>query len=94
MTPFRGIQLQEMLAPYYPVTREALQKAILVVAAADGYQCVFTFSEVTNRNDQSEVLVIEEGKDQGGLFRLFPSADFFSDRAVKAAKELRYLTVN
>jgi len=55
---------------------------------------VFTFSEVTNRNDQSEVLVIEEGKDQGGLFRLFPSADFFSDRAVKAAKELRYLTVN
>jgi hypothetical protein len=64
------------------------------VAAVDGYQCVFTFSEVTNRNDQSEVLVIEEGKDQGGLFRLFPSADFFSDRAVKAAKELRYPTVN
>jgi hypothetical protein len=42
-----------------------------------------------NRNDQAEVLLVpcKEEKD-GGQFRIFPSCDFFSDRAVKAVSEI------
>jgi hypothetical protein len=55
----------------------------------DGYRCVYTYSEIFNRNDQAEVLLIEDKENQdGGVFRLFPAADFFSDRAVKAVSEI------
>jgi hypothetical protein len=58
----------------------------------DGYRCVYTFSEVFNRNDQAEVLLIEDPENQdGGTFRFFPAGDFFSDRAVKAVSEIRLL---
>jgi hypothetical protein len=89
-TPFHGIALKDLLVEYFPVSRERLMRSLFVVAAEDGYRTVFTYSEVFNRNDQSEVLVIKlmEGED-GGLFRLYPSADFFSDRAVKAITEIR-----
>ncbi len=88
VTVFQGAQLREVFQPYYPVSKKALQRGLFVVAAADGYRCAYTFSEIMNRNDQSEVLVIDGGKEKGGLFRLLPSADFFSDRAVKAVKEI------
>jgi hypothetical protein len=55
----------------------------------DGYRSVFSYSEIVNRNDQSEILLVpcKEEKD-GGKFRIFPSCDFFSDRAVKAVSEI------
>jgi hypothetical protein len=91
-TPFNGVLLNEMLRPYFTINRENLCKGYFIVASADGYRCVYTFNEIFNRNDQSEVLLIEdkENKD-GGVFRLFPSADFFSDRAVKAVSEIRLI---
>lgn len=92
-TPFRGTMLREMLGPYFQHTPENLRSAYFILASVDGYRCVYTFSEIFNRNDQAEVLVIEdwENKD-GGAFRLFPAADFFSDRAVKAVSEIYFLS--
>jgi hypothetical protein len=91
-TPFHGIELNEILRPYYKMDRENLRSGYFVIASADGYRCVYTFSEVFNRNDQSEVLLVEDQKNQdGGAFRLFPAADFFSDRAVKAVSEIRLI---
>ena len=42
-----------------------------------------------NRNDQQEFLLVktDPGED-GGLFRIFPAADFFSDRAIKSVSEI------
>jgi hypothetical protein len=62
------------------------------MAAKDGYRGVFTFSEIFNRNDQSETLLIfiPDEKD-GGAFRLFPAGDFFSDRAIKAVESIYVL---
>jgi hypothetical protein len=43
-----------------------------------------------NRSDQAEVLMVPSPAGQdGGKFRIFPSCDFFSDRAVKALSEIR-----
>jgi hypothetical protein len=58
---------------------------MVTISAKDGYRVAYSFSEIFNRNDQSEVLLINRDEDQqGGKFSIFPAADFFSDRAVKA----------
>ncbi|MBN2862324.1 MAG: hypothetical protein JXN62_04120 [Bacteroidales bacterium] len=55
----------------------------------DGYRCALSYSELFNRNDQQEFLLIKykEGE-EGGLFRLFAAGDFFSDRAIKSVTEI------
>lgn len=91
-TPFNGILLKDFLKPFYRVDRDNIRNGLFVIAAADGYRSVYTFSGIFNRNDQADVLLIEdrENKD-GGAYRIFPAPDFFSDRAVKAVSEIRLL---
>ncbi|MCK7537686.1 MAG: hypothetical protein MZV63_45405 [Marinilabiliales bacterium] len=62
------------------------------LAGVDGYRAAFTLSELVNRNDQEETLVIDRKDEQGsGRFSLFPAADFFSDRAIKSVMEINLL---
>jgi len=87
--PFTGFMLKEILKGTYPFTRESLQLGILSVAAQDGYRCALSYSELFNRNDQQEFLLVKTGNgEDGGLFRVFPACDFFSDRAVKSINEI------
>jgi len=93
--PFQGIPLKEVLKKYFKITDKNLKTGYFVVASVDGYRVVFTFSEIFNRNDQAELLLIEDkGNHDGGAFRLFPAADFFSDRAVKGVSEIYLLNSN
>ena len=88
-TPFTGIMLKEVLRKHFPVTEEKLKKGILCITGADGYRCSVSFSELFNRNDRQEFLIIPLGTgSDGGVFRIFPAADFFSDRAVKSVKSI------
>lgn len=90
VTPFTGVILREILMPHFPVTVDALRTGMFTVAAADGYRAAFTYSEVMNRNDQSEALLVGDGNENGGRFRIYPAADFFSDRAIKAVTGIWY----
>lgn len=87
--PFRGAMLKDVLAQFFSFDRNNLRSGIMCIAAEDGYRSAASFSEIFNRNDQQELLLIktEQGED-GGLFRLFPACDFFSDRAIKSVKEI------
>jgi hypothetical protein len=89
--PFYGVLLKDILATHFDNNRESLMKGIFLVVAADGYRGVFTYGEMMNRNDQSEVLLIcnPEVKTDG-IFRLFPAGDFFSDRAIKGVSAIYY----
>lgn len=88
-TPFTGILLKDLLHEYYPVGRDNLQKGILCLAGVDGYRCAVSYSEVFNRNDQQEFLLITTKPDEeGGLYRVFAASDFFSDRAIKSLSEI------
>jgi len=91
-TPFNGIMIRDLLGDYYPQTNESLKKGLLCVVAADGYRMAVSWSELFNRNDQQEMLLIEDttGED-GGRFRFFPACDFFSDRAIKSVKGIYYM---
>jgi hypothetical protein len=88
-SPFTGGMLKEILIGYYPLTRQSLRSGIICVTGEDGYRCTISSSELLNRNDQQEFLLIRtvQGED-GGLFRMFAACDFFSDRAVKSISEI------
>jgi len=90
-TPFNGYLLKEILKEHFALTKENIINGLLVISAPDGYRGVFTYSELFNRNDQSEILLVTDpGNKDGGDFRLFPSCDFFSDRAIKAVNGIYY----
>lgn len=88
--PFSGVYLKDYLAGKSQFNQKSLRTGLVVCAGIDGYRSVYSFSEIMNRSDQAEVLLVPcpEEKD-GGKFRIFPSCDFFSDRAVKALSEIR-----
>ena len=92
--PFTGVMLKNVLGKYVDFNKKNIQQGIFVVVAEDGYRSVYTFSEVMNRNDQSEILLIcnPDVKDNG-IFRTFPACDFFSDRAVKGINAI-YFSAN
>lgn len=92
--PFTGILLKDIFAKNIIFNQKNIREGIFLVAAKDGYRGVFTFSELMNRNDQSEVLLVcNPEKDHNGIFRLFPTCDFFSDRAIKGINEI-YFSAN
>jgi hypothetical protein len=92
--PFTGVMLKDILGKHVEMNKKNIQEGIFLVAAKDGYRGVFTYSEIMNRNDQSEILLVcrPEVKDDG-IFMLFPACDFFSDRAIKAITEI-YFSAN
>lgn len=62
-----------------------------VLAGLDGYRVILSYSEIFNRNDQSEFLLMHDKNDKdGGAFRIFPAADFFSDKAVKSVTAVSF----
>lgn len=87
--PFSGYYLKDILSKEFKINKKTLQEGLVSIIGIDGYRSVFSYSEIMNRNDQAEVLLIpcKEEKD-GGKFRIFPAGDFFSDRAVKAVAEV------
>ena len=88
--PFTGVPVRDYVKNSIKPTRETLRNGMVVFAGMDGYRAVFSLSEIMNRNDQAQVLIVPcPGEKDGGNFRIFPPADFFSDRAVKALCEIR-----
>lgn len=85
--------LKDFLKDNFNFSPENIMKGYFVISAEDGYRSVFTFSEIMNRNDQSELLLVDEDDVDGGKFRLFPAFDFFSDRAIKSVKKIGFLTI-
>jgi len=91
---FKGQMLSHVLAKYMEVNDANLKTAYLVVAAADGYRVAISFAELFNRNDQSEFLIYATARNEdSGRFIIFPTPDFFSDRAVKAITSIDFMTI-
>jgi len=90
ISEFIGNEIREILGKYYSSEKAVLQRGLFTVAAADGYRVVISASELFNRNDQSEFLIVDRGDDEGGKFLIFPAPDYFSDRAIKAVSEIHF----
>ncbi|MDZ7636282.1 MAG: hypothetical protein U5L72_18330 [Bacteroidales bacterium] len=84
--------LSEVLKGHFQSSADELRHGMVVIAGVDGYRAAFTLSEIVNRNDQEEVLLIgSDNYESAGRFSLFPAGDFFSDRAIKAIMEIDML---
>ena len=91
-TPFAGYLLKDIIGHQFPMSVENLRTGIFVVAGMDGYRGVYTYSEVMNRNDQAELLLVpKKDTPHEGAFMLFPAMDFFSDRAIRSLVEVRMM---
>jgi hypothetical protein len=93
-TPFTGVLLKELLSQYVTVNEKNLKTGMFIIAGKDGYHATYSYSEVMNRNDQADFLVVpsEKGAD-GGDFQVYPAVDFFSDRAIKSVESIRFVNV-
>jgi hypothetical protein len=91
-SPFTGLLLKDVIGKFYPLSRINIQQGIFCLVGKDGYRCAVSYSELFNRNDQKEFLLIRTKPDEdGGLFRIFSAADFFSDRAIKSVSEIHLI---
>jgi hypothetical protein len=89
ITDFYGVSLKSLIKKHYGLTADRLRHGLFVISAADGYRAAFSYSEIMNRNDQSEVILNDRNAGtEGGRYRLFVSADFFSDRAIKSVNTI------
>ena len=83
-----------MLNDYFKYNKENIQHAIFSIAGSDGYHSAFTYSEIMNRNDNTEILLIDKDNyEDAGKFSLLAPADFFSDRAIKSVKSIDYFMI-
>ena len=66
---------------------------IAIVSAKDGYRCAFSLSEIVNRNDNLDFLLIDrkDVRDEG-RYVLYASPDFFVDRDVKAIDKIEFVS--
>jgi len=91
---FNGRPLKDVLKSLFVMDSQILQHGYLVAGSIDGYRIAMSCSELFNRNDQTEFLLVDRGDDQdGGRFSIFPAPDFFSDRALKAVQVIHFLTL-
>jgi hypothetical protein len=91
-SPFTGLKLRDVIGKYYPESRVSLKTGLFCFAGTDGYRCAVSYSELFNRNDQQEFLLIRTAdQEDGGLYRIFAAADFFSDRAIKSLSEIHLI---
>lgn len=84
---FEGYSLKQLLEHYFDFTSDDIQNGILAIGAKDAYRCVYSLSEILNRQDLESVLIFDLGKDDHGRFKIFPSAEVFADRQIKGAAQ-------
>lgn len=90
--PYTGVDLKDVILNLPGISYDEMKNALIVVVADDGYRTVYTFSEIANRNDQSSVLLLcDKELTNGGIFRVYPSCDFFSDRSIKGVDRIYIL---
>jgi hypothetical protein len=84
-----GYLLKELIGAKLTPTPAMLREWIAVASSKDGYRVVLSFSEIMNRSDNQDFLLLDK-KDSAdnGRYTLFPAADFFADRDVRAIEKL------
>jgi len=85
----RGYVLKDILSGVITFTPGDLRNSLAVVSAKDGYRSVFSLSELVNRSDNLDVLLVDRKDSQkDGRYSLFVTPDFFVDRNVKAVERI------
>lgn len=82
---FTGTPLSDVLREAHVFSIDDLKKGLVAFGAKDSYRVVYSISELLNRTDMAETLLIDAGNDEDGRFIIRPGSDFFADRHLKGA---------
>ena len=87
---FSGVAINGILSKFYPSEEKSLREGLVCIEAVDGYRASFSLSELINRNDYREpLLMYGSGKEKGReSFSLFAGCDMFADRAIKGVSKI------
>ena len=87
---FSGVAINGILSKFYPSNEKSLREGLVCVEGVDGYRASFSLSELINRNDYREpLLMFGSGKEKGReSFSLFAGCDMFADRAIKGLSKI------
>jgi len=90
---YKGWWLSEVMAPHFEVTPKNLRTGVFSVEGLDGYRAAVTFSEIMNRNDMAEMILMYDGDKTGEKgregFSTFAGCDMMIDRAIKGLSKIR-----
>ena len=87
VSTIEGYPLREVFPMKAP--NNILRGGLAVVSAKDGYRSVFSVSEIWNRNDMNDILLVDRKDSKSdGRYTLFIPSDFFVDRDVKAVNKI------
>lgn len=86
---FKGVSIDQLIDKNIPATAANLREGIVCIEATDGYRASFSLSELVNRSDFKEPLVMSGGDEKGRQgFSLFCPGDMFADRAIKSVNRI------
>lgn len=94
---FKGVQsvsgylLKDLVAANLTLNPEVFGKWIVVASAKDGYRSVLSVSEIMNRSDNQDPLLIEKKEPGAGRYMLYPVGDYFADRDVRAVAKIEFM---
>ncbi|MCL1973293.1 MAG: hypothetical protein FWG54_00575 [Bacteroidetes bacterium] len=90
---YKGWRLSEVMDSYYEVTPKDLRTGMFSVEGLDGYRAAVSFSEVMNRNDMAEMILMYDGDQKGEKgregFSTYAGCDMMVDRAIKGLSKIR-----
>ena len=89
---FTGFLLKDLIDNSIKVRGDDLSNTLAVVSAKDGYHSVFSASEIMNRNDNQDILLIDKKDAEDGRYTLFVGG-FFVDRNVKAVEKIELVSI-
>jgi hypothetical protein len=89
LSDLRGYLLKDILAAHLKLDSDDLRRGVAVISAKDGYRCAFSVSEIMNRNDNQDFLLLDRKESrEDGRYSLLAAADFFVDRNVRAVERI------
>lgn len=89
-----GFVFKDVLKVYASIDELQIASSILCVSAKDGYRVTYSLSEIVNRNDMNDFLLVEKnGSLEEGKYNLFATPDFFVDRNVRSVEKIEMLNV-
>ena len=89
-----GFVFKDVLKNYITLDEKQIASTVICVSAKDGYRVTYSLSEIVNRNDMNDFLLVEKnGSLEEGKYNLLATPDFFVDRNVRSVEKIEMLNV-
>ena len=91
---YEGFVFRSILQKNVKFDVDEIRSTILCVSAKDGYRATYSLSEIINRVDMNDFLLVEKtGSFEDGKYNLFATPDFFVDRNVRSVEKIEVLNI-